>query len=187
LGHSHSAWVLVIRLGNMHRKPAGSSVVETRGSGRRAARDFLAASPAPLGPQVYNVTARANDLYDLAFETFAPRRHRRDRAVGRGLEDLPPGWIDLQLDSAAVTHWINARGIPLTPPAARLCHWSFYTREGALAVYQAILRRRPGWDVAALRAAPCLGVQEPRWSRLLPRREAARDDAIALDGRLDDA
>ena len=72
-----------------------------------------------------------------------------------------------------MTAWINARGIPLTPPSDRHCHWSFYTREGAFALYQAILRRQPGWDVAGLRAAACFGAQEPRWSRLLPRRHGA--------------
>ena len=81
-------------------------------------------------------------------------------------------WLDLQLDRAEVTAWVNGLGIPLTAASARLCHWGFYTRGGALAVYEAILRRRPGWDIASLRAAPCFAEQEPRWSRLLPRRPA---------------
>ena len=122
-----------------------------------------AASP----PDVYNVTARANDPYDLAFETFARRRGWEERAVGRGLGDERPHWLDLQLDRPDVTAWINERGIRLKPPESRLCHWGFYTRSGALAVYQAILRRRPGWDIEALRAVPSLAAQEPRWSRLV--------------------
>ena len=91
---------------------------------------------------------------------------------GSGSARRCPCWLDLQLDRAEVTAWINALGIPLTAASARLCHWGFYTRGGALAVYQAILRRRPGWDIASLRAAPCFAAQEPRWSRLLPRRPA---------------
>ena len=86
------------------------------------------------------------------FETFAPRRGWRERAIGLGLRAQLPNWLDLQLDRADVTAWINAQGIALTSRNARLCHWSFYTRDGALAVYQAILRRRPGWDIASLRA-----------------------------------
>ena len=113
------------------------------------------------------MTARANDPYDFAFETFAPRRHRGERAIGRGLGAARADWLDLQLDRPEVTAWVNERGIRLKPPDARLCHWGFYTRSGALAVYQAILRRRPGWDIAALRAVPGLAAQEPRWSRLL--------------------
>jgi hypothetical protein len=124
-------------------------------------------------PEIYNVTARANDLYDLAFECFAPRRGWGERAVGTGLTAPRPHWIDLQLDRAEVTAWVNVQGIPLTPENARVCHWGFYTRDGALAVYQAILRRRPGWDIASLRAAPCFAAQEPRWSRVLPRRRLA--------------
>ena len=98
---------------------------------------------------------------------MAPRRLRGDRALGRGLGEERPGWLDLQLDRPEVTQWVNERGIRLKPPDARLCHWGFYTRSGALAVYQAILRRRPGWDIAALRAVPGLAAQEPHWSRLL--------------------
>jgi hypothetical protein len=137
------------------------------------ALEFLDASRAPRLPQIYNVTARANDVYDLAFETFAPRRGWGERAVGLGLRAQRPCWLDLQLDRPEVTAWINALGIPLTASSARLCHRGFYTRGGALDVYQAILRRQPGWDIANLRAAACLAAQDPRWSRLLPRRLAA--------------
>ena len=79
---------------------------------------------------------------------------------------------------------MNAQGIPLTRSEARLCHWSFYTRGGAFAVYQAILRRRPGWDIASLRAAPFLAAQEPRWSRLVPaRRPTSRRPRLDRDLR----
>lgn len=133
------------------------------------AREVLAALASPVLPQVYNVTARANDPYDFAFETFAPRCGREERAVGRGLGAEHEAWLDLQLDHPEVTQWVNERGIRLKAPDARLCHWGFYTRSGALAVYREILRRRPGWDIAALRSVPGLAAQEPRWSRLLGR------------------
>ena len=132
--------------------------------------EVLGAVRAPRPPQIYNVTARSNDLCDWALETFAPRCGRGERAIGAGLNADLPDWLDLQLDRAEVTDWINAQGIRLPPADARFCHWSFYTRDGALAVYQAILQRRPGWDIASLRATACLAPQEPRWSRLLPRR-----------------
>lgn len=134
--------------------------------------ECLAAMPARRrsgpGPEIYNVTARANDFYDTMFETFAPRRGWGERAVGLGLRDAPPFWLDLQLDRAEVTERINARGIRLTPATVRLCHWSFYTRGGAFDVYRAILRRRPGWGVAELAAEPCFAGQEPRWSLIAP-------------------
>jgi hypothetical protein len=187
--HSLGARVALAALPHLDEAP-GRMILLGAAEFDAAAHGFLDASPAAFRPQVYNVTARANDLYDLMFETFAPRKGWRDRAIGRGLTGPVPGWIDLQLDRADVTAWINARGIPLQAPEARLCHWSFYTRDGALAVYQAILRRRPGWDVAGLRAAPCFGVQEPRWSRILPRRRpaaAAEAAGLPLGGRLHDA
>jgi hypothetical protein len=171
LAHSLGARVALAALPHLAVAPGrvillGAAELEPR------VHDFLGSSRAPLPPEIYNVTARANDLYDWVFECFAPRRGWGERAIGGGLEAAPPNWIDLQLDRGEVTGWINAQGIRLPPAAARLCHWSFYTREGAFAVYQAILRRRPGWDVASLRAAAGFA-QEPRWSRLVPRRRFA--------------
>jgi hypothetical protein len=183
LAHSLGARVALAALPHLGEAP-GRMVLLGAAEFDTAAQGFLDASPG--SPQVYNVTARANDLYDRFFEAFAPRRGWRDRAVGLGLAEPAPGWIDLQLDRADVTAWINARGIPLTAPGARLGHRGFYTRKGALAVYQAILRRQPGWDIAALRAAPCFATQEPRWSRLLPRRAPAPGELL-LGGRLNDA
>jgi hypothetical protein len=119
-------------------------------------------------PEIYNVTARFNDVYDALFETFAPRRNWCDRALGHGLGMSLPNWLDLQLDRADVGGWMNDRGIALMGMDARLCHWGFYTRNGALDVYRAILRRRPGWDLASLARVRCLTGQEPRWSRLRP-------------------
>jgi hypothetical protein len=166
LAHSLGARVALAALPHLATPPGrmillGAAELDAR------AREFLAARPAPRPPQIYNVTARANDLYDLMFETFAPRRDWGERAIGLGLADPPPHWLDLQLDRADVTAWVNARGIALTPGTTRPCHWGFYTRGGAFALYRAILHRSPGWDVASLRAAPCLAAQEPRWSGLL--------------------
>lgn len=168
LAHSLGARVALAALPHLPEAPARMILLGAAEFDARALA-FLRASPAPCPPQIYNVTARANDFYDLMFESFAPRLGWSERAVGLGLRAQLPFWLNLQLDRADVTAWINERGIPLTPSAVRLCHWSFYIRGGAFEVYQAILRRRPGWDIASLRASPCFAAQEPRWSRLRPR------------------
>lgn len=173
LAHSLGARVALAALPHLEETPGRVLLLGAAEFDARAC-DILGRLRMARLPQVYNVTARANDLYDLIFETFAPRGApgaRGDRALGLG---LGPGravahWIDMQLDRAEVTDWINRRGIALSPSKARPCHWGFYTRPGAFAVYEAILRRRPGWDVGSLRAARCFGPQDPRWSRLLPR------------------
>jgi pimeloyl-ACP methyl ester carboxylesterase len=175
LAHSLGARVALAALPHLAEAP-GRVILLGAAEFDARALEFLNRQRAPSSPQVYNVTARANDLYDAMFETFAPRRGWGERAIGLGLRAQLPNWLDLQLDRADVTAWINAQGIALNPRNARLCHWSFYTRDGALAVYQAILRRRPGWDIAGLRATPCFAAQEPRWSRLIPRRLAVLPD-----------
>lgn len=169
--HSLGARVALAALPHLDRAPERMILLGAAELAVRA-RGFLAARRAAEPPAIYNVTARTNDIYDLAFECFVPGRRPGERALGAGLAGLP-SWLDLQLDSFDVTEWANGQGIALSPETARCCHWGFYTRQGALALYQAILRRRPGWDLASLRRLPCFAGQEPRWSRLLPRRRPA--------------
>ncbi len=173
LAHSLGARVALAALPHVEVAPGRMLLLGAAEFGARA-REALAACRAPRKPAVYNVTSRANDAYDLAFETFAPRRNWGERALGLGLRTPPPCWLDLQLDRADVTDWINAQGVALRPAEARLCHWSFYTRPGAFEVYQAILRRRPGWDLGSLRASLAFATQEPRWSRFAPRGPVAQ-------------
>ncbi len=165
MAHSLGARVALSALGHLDTAPGRMVLLgaaEFDGRAEEALDGLRGAEP----PQIYNVTARANDFYDAVFETFAPRRSMSERAIGQGLRAPRPFWLDLQLDRADLTDWINDRGIPLSPARARMCHWSFYTRAGTFGVYQAILRRRPGWDIPLLRAEPCFNAQEPRWSRM---------------------
>lgn len=183
LGHSLGARVALASLPHLTEAPGRMLLLGAAEFGGRA-RDFLAASPAGRPPEVYNVTARSNDIYDALFEAFAPRRARGDHAVGLGLGAEVPNWLDLQLDRIAVTDWIRARGMAATRTEARHCHWAFYTADGALELYQAILRRRPGWDIGSLRTTPCFAGQEPRWTRLRhprPARPAAGPEQIAWE------
>ena len=135
-----------------------------------AARATLDAGPP--GPEVIHVAARHNDLFDLMFEAAAPRGPdgRRARALGR--EGLPgrPDWIDLQLDAPALAAWLEGRGLALAPTSPAVCHWSFYARPGAMALYRAMLRDPAAlWSPAGLRAACIPEGLAPRWSRLAPR------------------
>jgi hypothetical protein len=180
LAHSLGARVALAALPHLDRTPERMILL---GAAELAARAeaFVVARAPDERPAIYNVTARTNDLYDLAFECFVPARRPGERASGAGLPGLAC-WLDLQLDRPEVAAWARVQGVPLSPETARCCHWNFYTREGAFALYQAILRRRPGWDIESLRRLPCLAGQEPRWSRLLPRRRPLGPDAPDLAG-----
>lgn len=163
IAHSLGARVALCALRHLETVPERMILLGAAEFDARA-REHVQARAGAGTPQIYNITARANDFYDVMFETFAPRRRWSDRAVGLGpVRDLPQ-WLDIQIDRQDVTAWINAQGVRLRPSEVRFCHWSFYTRAGAFDLYQAILRRRPGWDIASLRAAPCFVRQEPRWS-----------------------
>ncbi len=179
LAHSLGARVALAALPHLDRAPERMILLGAAELASRA-RAFVTMRRGDAAPAIYNVTARSNDPYDLAFECFVPGRARGERAVGAGVPGLAC-WLDLQIDRSEVTAWATAQGVALRPETARCCHRGFYTREGALTLYQAILRRQPGWDLAGLRAVPCFAAQEPRWSRLLPSR---RPDLPRLDGGL---
>ena len=185
LAHSLGARVALAALPHLARAPGrmillGAAEFDARAHeflGGRARPRRRRSTTSPRGPTTS--TTRCS-------RRFAPRRGWGERAIGLGL----PGAAAVLARPAARPRRrdrLDQRpGHPADAPDARLCHWSFYTRDGALAVYQAILRRRPGWDIASLRATPCFAAQEPRWSRLLPRRPAVLPD-LDLGGDLTSA
>jgi hypothetical protein len=119
---------------------------------------------------VYNFISRQNDPFDLMFEwlTNAPAGDRA-AALGRaGLGGIP-SWIDLQIDNPRLERWLARRGLPLAPHPAPVCHWSFYSRAGAMALYRTLIRDRAGWSIAAMRAGAAPEEIAPRWSRFRSR------------------
>ncbi len=131
---------------------------------------------AEAGPaSVYNFVSRQNDPFDKIFEWLTkPPPGAKTGALGGGL-GARRNWIDLQLDNPRLERWLARRGLPLGPSAAPICHWSFYTRPGAMEVFRALLRDREGWSIAALRAGGAPEEIAPRWSRILPRAFAPPD------------
>ncbi len=141
-----------------------------------------ASAPATARPEVYSITARANDVYDALFEAAAPGGPGADHALARGLPRVR-NWMTLQIDSPGMRLFARSRGVALAAPDRRICHWGFYTLPGAMTLYARILRDRPIWSVAALRGAPALMEQEPRWSRLGPLPRLPGAGSLTLPGR----
>lgn len=99
-------------------------------------------SPAGQTCECVNVMSRGNDLFDLLFERLIapPRTQGRapDRAIGRGLalENV----ANIQIDCPHILDTLRAFGGRISPPSRRLCHWSGYTRPGALPFYARLMR-----------------------------------------------
>lgn len=123
------------------------------------------ATPAGRAAEVINITSRENDFYDFLLECLIPAPRRGDRSLGLALP-TGPNVLNLQMDHPGTLAVLARAGFVIAPPAARVCHWSPYTRPGVFGLYNSLLRRGPDLPLSALRAAlPC--VSEPRWSRLL--------------------
>jgi hypothetical protein len=162
IGHSLGARVILGALPRLHAGAVGRAIL-------LAGADFVdhaeaaLASPAGRLAEVVNITSRENDLYDWMFEAaLAPGG--RGRALGAGLGHLPNA-VDVQIDGRAARRGLARLGFRLAEPERRVCHWSVYLRPGVFPFYRALIHRREGLPLAALRAA-LTDRPEPRWARL---------------------
>ncbi|WP_187431152.1 hypothetical protein ROLI_008490 [Roseobacter fucihabitans] len=132
------------------------------------AQDMLA-TPAGMTTEVFNITSRENDLFDLAFEHLVAARDLNDRAIGQGVQ--APNALNLQLDCDTTLNALALLGLPVARAQRRVSHWSVYQRPGVMALYAAILRGDGALTqsrLAHLLPEACA----PRWSRFKPVRFA---------------
>ncbi len=134
---------------------------------RRPARAAMA-SPAGRSVEVFNITSRENDVFDLALELA--HSCGLDNAIGFGLGRDLPNWLDLQIDQTATLTALGCLGHALPPALGRICHWSPYLRPGTFPLYRALIDAR--LSMAELRAH-LPDRPDRRWSRLLSRSQAA--------------
>lgn len=123
-------------------------------------------TPAGAQAELFNVTSRENDVFDFMFERLIAPPLKGDWAMGIGL-DLP-NTVNIQLDCAHSLATLERFGGHLAGAKGRVCHWSSYTRPGALRFYGRALRDPHGVPLKALRHALPAGIA-PRWSRMFAR------------------
>ncbi|MHA3915665.1 alpha/beta hydrolase [Halovulum sp. GXIMD14793] len=149
---AHSLGARVALKSIRHAKDARIGRVILMGSAEFAGPARRSLAGARSTPEVYNITARSNTLYDILLRLFAPAHVRGSTPLGFGLKDTPVGWVDLDLDAAPVTNALAGRGLSLGGRRSPVCHWGFYIRKGSFCLYRSILRDRTDWSVAALRS-----------------------------------
>lgn len=129
------------------------AAAETRRPALRAMQ-----TPAGRATQVINVTSRENDIFDFLYEWGA--KAGLDTAIGQGLGQDLPNWLDLQFDHPMTLRKLRRLGYPLPHPPRRICHWSLCIRPGVFALYRALIEDKiPLEDLAT--------PQAPRWNRLM--------------------
>ncbi len=130
--------------------------------------------------EVLNITSRENDLFDAAFERLVPATLPRDRAIGRGIDAGNAATV--QLDCPVTLAGLRSLGQEIAAPSRRICHWSAYTRPGAMALYARFLRDPHSLPLEQLsRLLPPRSA--PRWSRFWPQglaRHAGHEQSLPL-------
>jgi pimeloyl-ACP methyl ester carboxylesterase len=120
-------------------------------------------SPAGRAAELINVTSRESDVFDFLFERLIAPPVRGDRALGAGLNLV--NTVNIQLDCPATLAALTGLGARIEAPERRVCHWSGYTRSGALPFYARCLRAPNEITLQQLQdTLPATPAR--RWSRL---------------------
>ncbi len=167
LAHSLGARVLLSALPGIPAAGIGRAVLLAAAEFQAVAQACVA-TPAGHTAEIINVTTRENDLFDLAVELLLPGR---GSALGQGLGQTAPNWLEMRVDQPATLFGLASLGHRVAPPGPRICHWSGYLRAGLFPLYQVLLRDPERLALADLRVAvPDTGPQ-PRLrltDRLMP-------------------
>jgi pimeloyl-ACP methyl ester carboxylesterase len=162
IAHSMGAEVALAAL-TLCPPRAVSRVILLTGASLQSHAAAALASPAGRTTELFNITSRENDLFDFAFERLLGGRCPGDHALGQGI--AARNAIDVQLDCPQTLAQLADLGLPVAPSMRRVCHWSGYTRPGALSFYAALIHRPDAlpMDLLRTRLPP---ISAPRWSRI---------------------
>jgi pimeloyl-ACP methyl ester carboxylesterase len=162
VAHSLGAQAALAALGHLPAGAVDRLLLLTGASFSSFAEEMLA-TPAGRTAEVFNITSRENDFFDLMFEKLVAAPARGDRTIGAGI--AAKNTRTLQLDCDRTLAAFARRGFEIASAERRVCHWSAYTRPGVMALYAALLRNPGDLPLDAFDAdLP----PEPaaRWSRL---------------------
>lgn len=162
IAHSMGAEVALSALALV---PAGAvrRVILITGASFQSVAARAMRSPAGRQAEIFNITTRENDLFDCLFEQLIRTRQPGDRALGQGIAG--PRVMNIELDCPRTLDALGGLGWQIAPSARRICHWSGYSRAGAMAFYADLLKR-PHLTPMARLAAVLPPEPSPRWSRL---------------------
>ncbi len=163
---AHSLGVRVA-LGAIAAAPCGAvgrSILMAAAEFQGAAAHCLS-KPAGQRAEIINVTSRENDIFDVMVERLI-HPFGGAQALGAGLSEAMPNWLDIQIDHAPTRAALAGLGHRIAAPERRVCHWSGYLRPGLFGFYSDLIRTPDALPMALLKTAlpeAC----DRRWSRLL--------------------
>ncbi|WP_299703703.1 alpha/beta hydrolase [uncultured Tateyamaria sp.] len=149
----------------LHHLPAHAvqRIITITGASYASAVKTAMETPAGRTAELLNVTSRENDVFDAMFEKLIAADVPQDRAMGAGINLANA--VTLQLDCPRTLGALTRFGGHIHMPKRRVCHWSGYTRPGALRFYARALRHSEDLQLQALQDA-LPDASAPRWSRI---------------------
>lgn len=162
IAHSMGAEVALSALEQVRAGTVSRVVLITGASFQSHAARALA-SPAGRKAELFNITSRENDLFDFIFERLLRAPQPGDRALGQGI--TAANAMNIELDCNRTLGILHMLGSAIAQPERLICHWSGYTRPGAMAFYTRLLLHPHGLPLRRL-ADHLPRTASPRWSRL---------------------
>ncbi|OIQ27099.1 MAG: hypothetical protein BM562_15395 [Alphaproteobacteria bacterium MedPE-SWcel] len=158
-----------VALEALHHLPAGAvqRLISLTGASYQSRASRALKTPAGRTAEFFNITSRENDAIDFLFETLTRAPEVGDHAIGQGFEAANA--VTLQLDCLDTLDRLGQMGHPIGLPERRVCHWSAYTRPGALRFYKRLIRQPERTPLKLMQQA-LPDVPARRWSRLLSLR-----------------
>jgi hypothetical protein len=160
-----------VALAALHVLPRGAvtRLLTLTPASYQSTADAALKSPAGSTLEWINITSRENALFDLIYERLVSPPRRGDRVIGTNLS--APNSATLRLDCPRTLSWLQRFGARIAAPTARICHWSGYTRPGALGFYNRLLRDPARFPLASLQAP--VPAAPTRWRLHLPGMQKA--------------
>ena len=146
------------------RQPRLARMIIMAGAEHADIAQETARNLSPEGTEFYNICSRGNDLFDALFEIGMGAAGKMGRALGQGLNDPPPNWLNIQIDAPETRLALQAFGAPIAAPLRPICHWSGYKRPGLFRFYRRLIRE-PDAHLFATLAQALPSQPSTRWSR----------------------
>ena len=141
-----------LRAGDVER------IVVLNGAAHLGLAQHALATPCGAQAQLFHITARENQFYDLGFETIISG----SGSMARGLR--APNATRIQISDTRTLDGLADLGFAVAPPTRRVCHWSSYTRDGVMRLNAAILDGQVTFDQLRQLHLSSQPATRPNWS-----------------------
>lgn len=152
-----------VALSTLEHAPAGSvdRVILMAGASYQGHAQRALRSPCGQTAELFNIVSRENDIFDFFFERLIRPEMADDRPLGDGIS--AHNALTIQLDCQNTLATLDRLGAQIDRRRRPVCHWSTYTRPGAMQFYARLMEQPESLPLTLLKRQ--LPPPARRWSK----------------------